>query len=118
MKALPRDLGLLSIPKLAKVAGRHRNSMTRILLALHARDREEGRDTSWLIRPHRKVLINCARLYRAHPALFDTHYVSREEFEDIGERVELLEERERESCRRINAVAARVRSLVEEKRSA
>lgn len=108
---------LASIPQLARLAGRSRSSMFRLLLRLHAQDVEQHGQCDWLIRTKAgaKLRVNVSRLEKAHPALFRTRYVSREEIEDLEDRVLTLEKKVERSTadqnKRLNAVAASVRVL-------
>ena len=116
MNALPLDNGIRSIASVAKLAGRPRNSMTRLLLALHARDREADLKPDWLlVVGPRKFKINMARLQRMHPALFTVRYVTADEHDDLVGRVDELETShaafKSETRIRVNAVAAKVREV-------
>jgi hypothetical protein len=104
---------LLSVPAVAKRAGRSYRSMLRLILRLHAEDVRLGEPTDWLVRPMltSKLRVNMSRLEVAHPALFRKRYVDREEYDEILARIDGCETQDKELNKRIGAVGARVRAL-------
>lgn len=104
---------LISIPTCARLAGRSRVGMWRLLLKMHAEDARLGNPTDWLVKSPGggKFHINLARLKVTHPALFAKRYVDREEYEELVERVAECETADREQGKRINSLSARIRSV-------
>lgn len=108
---------LASIPALARLVGRSRSSMFRLLLRLHKRDLDEGRDCDWLVRsaPRSKLRVNVARLESAHPALFATRFITRDELatqqQALEESVRELDGRQNRLEKRIDAIAVSLQSL-------
>lgn len=107
----PRPARLASIPALAEAAGVHRVTMFRRLLRLHAEDRRAGRG-GWLVAlgPRRKLLVCLSLLRREHPALFEHEYIGRDQHEDLVIRVAALESAQVHEKKRLNALAAGLRS--------
>jgi len=118
VKPLPRHDGIRTLAEVAKLAGISRYTIWRHFAAMAARDRNEGRDADWMcLAGRRKLVVNMGRLYVAHPALFDVEYATKDDWDEHEERIEHLESAVRESVKRINAVASRVRALATKKQA-
>jgi hypothetical protein len=102
---------LLTIAAVAKMAGRQKRTMARNLLAMHAHDRETDGDSSWLVRLGNRWMVNMSRLQAAHPALFEAKYVTRDDHDDIVERLAKVESKHSEMRLKVNGALAKVRTL-------
>jgi len=104
---------LVSLPAYAKLRGVPYTTMHRTLMALARADVAEHGRCDWLLDygRKRKKWLNLSRLARAHPVLFHTRFVSRDEFEGVVERVAELEVGQADLRRRAQAIAASVRDV-------
>lgn len=108
---------LASIPALARLVGRSRSSMFRLLLRLHKRDLDERGGCDWLVRtaPRSKLRVNVSRLEAAHPALFRTRFVTRDELSEgqqsLEDRVQEIEGGQRRLEKRVEAIAVSIQGL-------
>lgn len=74
-----------------------------------ARDRANGKSTEWFIPgggERRPDHYNLSLLERAHPSMFKTRYVSKDEYEELLERMDSFEAMLRDQKQRLNAVIA------------
>lgn len=104
---------LVGLRELAAMRGVTRSTLFRSLRALAASDVREHGQCDWLVRfgTQRKLWVNLSRLKNAHPGLFAATYVTREDFEGLTERVDELEEGQREQRKKTNALAGAVREM-------
>ena len=103
---------LVSVPVAARMVGRSRSSMLRLLMRMAAADQERGQ-CDWLVRPgpRRKMMINLTRLEVAHPALFRRRYVDRSEYSTLVESVSFCQSNVQRQNTNQKALAANVREL-------
>lgn len=105
----PQLAKLHTIRQLAEMAGVPKRTMFWRIERLH---RKHGGD--WLVRDGQKVLINLARLKRAHPGLFAVQIATTDDIEALEERLVHQEELCADLRTRQNALAATVRELREQ----
>lgn len=113
----PPPVQLVSLPQLARLKGVPYRTLYGDIVALWERDVAEGAG-EWLHRLGRrkKIWVNLSRLRMAHPVLFAQHYVARDEFEEQSARIANLEAALKDAKQRLNAVAAGLRDIRNEKK--
>jgi hypothetical protein len=101
----------VTVPELARMAGVHRDTMHRRVVAMCRRDAEFG-STGWMTRTAGgQIRINLSMLRNAHPEMFTQDYVGRNEYEDLLDRVRKLEASQEADREDIVVVAEAVRAL-------
>jgi hypothetical protein len=102
---------LVSVPHVARLAGRDRTTMLRLLGRMAEQDRATPAGCDWLLQegPRRKMRVNLSRLEAAHPALFKRRYVSRDEYDQVLERLGDIENQLHDGNTKTNALSASIR---------
>lgn len=104
----PRLGSLRSFAELAKVWGKSYWSTRRLLRRIAYAD---GPKCSWLIIINGRLFVNLSALKVSHPALFEKRWHTKEEIDDLVEKVQRLSERLSEEMMARKALGARVRAL-------
>lgn len=108
---------LLSVPDYALRVGISRSTAHRDLFLLYAVDVKQGNPTDWFVYRGRgkKIRINVSRLEAAHPERIKARVPTRDEYEELAERVTGLEvdlaEHKADIRKKLNAQGAAIRDI-------
>jgi hypothetical protein len=105
---------VVSITQVAAMMKKPRSTARDHIARLLAEDRAAGLPTDWYEQGRgrgSKARVNLTKLERRHPALFHADPVKRAEFEELFERVEIIEKVQRDEKQKTNAVIARLRDV-------